>query len=137
MANNLSAAHRSTQPSKLPPNFDVANRDMDPETRVITHVITHNAVQVDEIGTDDFALSLLQMTLPDWMPKWLQRKLKKSLRGFTEDSALWIAESLMDCYNGYALATIGIAHIDAMLWSLYAEILQCAREKGVKLANHW
>lgn len=105
--------------------------------RVTTPVNTHDAVAIDEIGIDGLALSLLQETLPDWMPKWFQNKLIESLRGFDEDAAIWVAEGLMDCYTGTGLSTTGIPHIDAMLWSLYAEIFQCARRNGVKLANHW
>lgn len=55
-------------------------------------VNTHIANQIDRISIDDFALSLLEGTMPEWMPKNLQRELKESLRGFTEDAALWVAE---------------------------------------------
>jgi hypothetical protein len=99
-------------------------------------VNTHIANQIDRIGIDGFALSLLEDTFPDWMPKNLQLELKESLRGFTEDAALWVAESLIDCWSGQALSTIGIKHIDDMLWTLYAKILKVAREKRVNIANH-
>ena len=103
---------------------------------VKTAVNTHIANHVDRIGIDGFACSILEVSFPIWMPKSLQIDLKESLRGFTPDAALWIAESLMDCYSGQALATTGIKHIDDMLWTLYAKILNCAREKGIKIANH-
>lgn len=99
-------------------------------------VNTHIANQIDRISIDDFALSLLEGTMPEWMPKNLQRELKESLRGFTEDAALWVAECLMDCYTGQALATVGIKHIDDMLWALYSKIFKVAREKGIDIANH-
>lgn len=99
-------------------------------------VNTHIANHIDRIGIDSFARSLMEDTFPIWMPKNLQIKLKESLRGFDSDAALWIAECLLDCYSGQALATTGIRHIDEMLWSLYSEILKCAREKGIRIANH-
>lgn len=109
---------------------------VEPCKSVKTEVNTHIANQIDRIGIDSFALSLLEETFPIWMPKSLQRELKESLRGYSEDAALWVAESLMDCYSGQALATTGIKHIDDMLWMLYSKILNCARQHGVKIANH-
>ena len=109
---------------------------VEPRKSVKTEVNTHIANQIDRIGIDSFALSLLEETFPIWMPKSLQRELKESLRGYSEDAALWVAESLMDCYSGQALATTGIKHIDDMLWMLYSKILNCARQHGVKIANH-
>ena len=103
---------------------------------VKTIVNTHNATQVDSIGIDGFAEYLMEFTFPIWMPKSLRNRLVESLRGFNEDAALWIAESLLDCYCGHALATTGIKHIDDMLWRLYSEILNCAREHGIRIANH-
>jgi hypothetical protein len=99
-------------------------------------VNTHIATQIDEIGIDGFALDVLEMTTPEWVPVELQEEMKESLRGFSEWAALWIAESLTDCCRGDALTTIGIPHIDNMLWTLYAKILNCARENGVSIANH-
>lgn len=110
---------------------------VEPRKSVKTEVNTHIANQIDRIGIDSFALSLLEETFPIWMPKGLQRELKESLRGYSEGAALWIAESLMDCYSGQALATTGIKHIDDMLWVLYSKILKIAREKGVRIANHY
>jgi len=131
------AALRSTQLDDQLKQFkDALNEGMSvkPAKAVLTPVYTHDAKV--EIGTDGFALSLLEDTLPTWLPEWFQRKLKNSLRGFNEEAALWIAEGLMDCYSGQALTTTGIKHIDDLLWSLYSEILYCARQKGIKLANH-
>ena len=102
------------------------------QMRVNTHIAKH----IDRIGIDNFARSLMEDTFPIWMPKNLQIRLKESLRGFDSDAALWIAECLLDCYGGHALSTTGIRHIDEMLWSLYSEILKCAREKGIRIANH-
>lgn len=103
---------------------------------ITTPVHTHDLSQQGEIKTDGFALSLLENTMPIWIPEWLQRKLRNSLRGWNEETALWIAEGLLDCYSGQALGTTGIKHIDELLWTLYAEILTCARKKGIKIANH-
>ena len=99
-------------------------------------VYTHEARNIDPIGIDPLALSLLKETFPDWLPLTLRNELIESLRGFESHAALWIAESLWDCYGGLALATTGIAHIDAMLWDLYQKILKSARSYGVKIANH-
>jgi hypothetical protein len=99
-------------------------------------VNTHKAKSVDSIDIDGFALDILEMAMPEWVPVKLQEEMKESLRGFSEWAALWIAESLTDACRGDALATTGIPHIDNMLWTLYAKILNCARQKGVKIANH-
>lgn len=99
-------------------------------------VNTHIAYHIDPIGIDDFAKNLLEDTFPIWMPKSLQMELVESLRGFDEWAALWIAESLLDCYSGQALSTTGIKHIDNMLWTLYAKILNGARSLGINIANH-
>ena len=107
-----------------------------PAKCVTTYVNTHKATSVDAIDIDGFALNILEMTMPEWVPSQLQEEMKESLRGYSEWAALWIAESLTDCCRGDALATIGIPHIDNMLWTLYAKILNCARENGVSIANH-
>lgn len=107
-----------------------------PAKCVTAYVNTHKATTVDPIDIDGFALDVLEMTMPTWVPAKLQEEMKESLRGYSEWAALWIAESLTDACRGEALATIGIPHIDNMLWTLYAKILNCAREKGVKIANH-
>ena len=107
-----------------------------PANCVTTYVNTHKATSVDAIDIDGFALNILEMTMPEWVPSQLQEEMKESLRGYSEWAALWIAESLTDCCRGDALAKIGIPHIDNMLWTLYAKILNCARENGVSIANH-
>ena len=111
--------------------------DKEDSARKKMEVNTHIANHIDRIEIDGFAKSLLEETFPNWMPKALQNELKGSLRGFSDWAAIWVAESLMDCYCGQALATTGIKHIDDMLWMLYSKILKCAREKGVKIANHF
>lgn len=118
---------------------DALNRGIKvtPRKVVLTPINTHEATKVDRIEIDWFARDLMEETFPIWMPKSLQNKLIESLRGFSEDAALWIAESLIDCYNGQSLETTGIRHIDDMLWSLYPEILNCAREMGIRIANHY
>ena len=107
-----------------------------PAKCVTTYVNTHIATEVDNIGIDGFALDILETSMPEWVPTKLQEEMKESLRGFSDWAALWIAESLTDACRGDALATTGIPHIDNMLWTLYAKILNCARQKGVKIANH-
>ena len=107
-----------------------------PRKVVKTTVNTHIATQADSIEIDGFAQYLMKFTFPIWMPESLQNSLVESLRGYDKQAALWIAESLLDCYSGHALATTGIKHIDDMLWRLYSEILNCAREHGIRIANH-
>lgn len=107
-----------------------------PAKCVTTYVNTHKATSVDSIDIDGFALNVLETSMPEWVPAKLQEEMKESLRGFSDWAALWIAESLTDACRGDALATTGIPHIDNMLWTLYAKILNCARQKGVKIANH-
>ena len=99
-------------------------------------VNTHIATQIDNIEIDSFALWILEMTMPEWVPEKLQEEMKESLRGYSEWAALWVAESLTDCCRGEALATTGIPHIDNMLWTLYTKILNQARLLGIKIANH-
>lgn len=107
-----------------------------PAKCVTAYINTHKATTVDPIDIDGFALDVLETTTPDWVPVELQEEMKESLRGYSEWAALWIAESLTDACRGEALATIGIPHIDNMLWTLYAKILNTARKHGVNIANH-
>jgi hypothetical protein len=107
-----------------------------PRKEVQTNVNTHIATQIDPIEIDSFALDVMEMTMPEWVPKRLRKEMTESLRGFSSWAALWIAESLTDACRGYAFSTTSIAHIDDMLWRLYSKILKCAREKGVDIANH-
>ena len=139
MAKRQRAAQRSNRQPQTLEEFGKALMQgccEKPVKRVMTPVNTHRATQVDRIEIDGFALDVLEMTMPEWVPNKLQEKMKESLRGFSEWAALWIAESLTDCCRGDALATTGIKHIDDLLWRLYSEILNCARERGVMIANH-
>lgn len=99
-------------------------------------VNTHDATLIDNIEIDGFALFVLEITMPDWVPVVLQKEMKESLRGYNDWAALWIAESLADCCHGKVLATTGIPHIDNMLWTLYGKIINCARSLGIGIANH-
>lgn len=110
--------------------------DADSVKRLTMEVNTHIATQIDNIEIDSFALWILEMTMPEWVPEKLQEEMKESLRGYSEWAALWVAESLTDCCRGEALATTGIPHIDNMLWTLFAKILNQARSLGIKIANH-
>ena len=110
--------------------------DANPVKRLTMEVNTHIATQIDNIEIDSFALWILEMTMPEWVPEKLQEEMKESLRGYSEWAALWVAESLTDCCRGEALATTGIPHIDNMLWTLYTKILNQARLLGIKIANH-
>ena len=133
------AAHRSnTQQDELQRLREAFTKGCSkkPAKCVKTYVNTHKATSVDPIDIDGFALSVLEMTMPEWVPAKLQEEMKEALRGFSEWAALWIAESLTDACRGSALATIGIPHIDNMLWTMYAKILNTARKHGVNIANH-
>ena len=136
MKKTTSAATCSNQNDELKKLREALTKGLsvNPIKVVRTPINTHELK--GQIETDGFALSLLEDTMPNWIPVWLQRKLKNSLRGYNEEAALWIAESLMDCYHGYALTTTGIKHIDDLLWSLYHEILFTARTEGIDIANH-
>lgn len=139
MKKRKSAAHRSNpQQDKLQQLREAVMQGCSkkPAKCVMAYINTHKATTVDPIDIDGFALDVLEMTTPEWVPEKLQEEMKESLRGYSEWAALWIAESLTDCCRGEALATTGIPHIDNMLWTLYAKILNCARENGVKIANH-
>lgn len=133
------AAHRSKpQPDELQQLREALMQGCSKKTAkcVTAYVNTHKATSVDPIDIDGFALSVLEMTMPEWVPSQLQEEMKESLRGYSEWAALWIAESLTDACRGEALATIGIPHIDNMLWTMYAKILNTARKHGVNIANH-
>lgn len=133
------AAHRSnTQQDELQQLREALMQGCSkkPAKCVKTYVNTHKATSVDPIDIDGFALSVLEMTMPTWVPAKLQEEMKESLRGYSEWAALWIAESLTDACRGEALITIGIPHIDNMLWTLYAKILNSARSLGIGIANH-
>jgi len=137
--NKRFAANSSNRQPQTLAEFGAASKkgcSEKPVKRVMTPVNTHQATLVDRIDIDGFALKVLEMTMPEWVPQSLQKKMKESLRGFSEWAALWIAESLTDCCRGDALATTGIKHIDELLWRLYSEILNTARERGIEIANH-
>ena len=85
------------------------------------------------VEPDGFAQGLLNDTMPGWLYKGLRKDMVNSLRGFTEDVALEIADDLIDCWSGRSLHLTGIGHVDAMLWDFYRRILDCAHRKGIKI----
>ena len=85
---------------------------------------------------DSFSTSLLAMTKPDWVPAMLYFEVTDSLRGFTPEMALIIADNIVDCWSGLGLHITGFEHIDDLLSRLYGKILSCAFKKGIKIANH-
>ena len=87
--------------------------------------------------TDSFSASLLAMTIPEWVPAELYFEVTDSLRGFTEDMALIIADDVIDCWSGLGLHYTGFQHIDDLLGHLYSKILACAFRKGIKLEYHY
>ena len=86
---------------------------------------------------DSFSTSLLAMTKPDWVPAMLYFEVTDSLRGFTEDMALIIADDIIDAWSGLGLHVTGYRHIDDLLGHLYTKILACAFKKGIKLEYHY
>lgn len=85
------------------------------------------------VGSDGFALGLLNDTMPEWLYKGLQKDMVNSLKGFTEDVALEIVDDLIECWSGLGLHLTGIRHVDAMLWDFYWRILDCAHTKGIMI----
>ena len=85
---------------------------------------------------DTFSTSLLAMCKPDWVPPGLFFEVTDSLRGFTGDMALIIADDIIDAWSGLGLHVTGYRHIDDLLGHLYTRILACAFKKGIKLEYH-
>ena len=87
--------------------------------------------------TDSFSAALLANTIPEWGSPELYFEVTDSLRGFTEDMALIIADDIVDCWCGLGLHFTGYQHIDDLLGHLYSKILACAFRKGIKLEYHY
>lgn len=85
---------------------------------------------------DDFAVSVLELCVPDWIPLNLYKEIIESLCGFTPEMALIIADDIVDCWSGLGLHVTGLKHVDDMLGRLYMQILDCAHRKGITLA-YW
>ena len=86
---------------------------------------------------DEFSVSLLAMTKPEWVPSEIFFEVCDSLRGFTENMALIIADDVIDCWSGLGLHYTGFQHIDDLLGHLYSKILACAFRTGIKLEYHY
>ncbi len=99
----------------------------DQKMKVFYHDLKHS------VKSDGFSLRLLNDTMPDWLYKGLRKDMANSLRGFTDEVALEIADNLIDCWSGLGLHLTGIGHVDAMLWDFYWRILDCAHTKGIKI----
>ena len=89
--------------------------------------------EMSKFAPDSFATSVLTMCIPDWIPSTLYFEMIDSLRGFTEDMALIIADNLIDCMSGLGVHVTGFAHVDDLLGRLYARILTCAFKLGIHL----
>ena len=89
--------------------------------------------EMSQFAPDSFATSVLTTCIPDWIPSTLYFEMIDSLRGFTEDMALIIADNLVDCMSGLGLNVTGFSHIDDLLGRLYAKILTCAFKQGIHL----
>ena len=86
---------------------------------------------------DTFSTSLLAICKPDWVSPGLFFEVTDSLRGFTDDMALIIADDIIDAWSGLGLHITGYRHIDDLLGHLYTKILSCAFKKGIKLDYHY
>ena len=86
---------------------------------------------------DTFSTSLLAICKPDWVSPELFFEVTDSLRGFTDDMALIIADDIIDAWSGLGLHVTGYRHIDDLLGHLYTKILACAFKKGIKLEYHY
>lgn len=84
---------------------------------------------------DEFSVSMLATTKPEWISSELFFEAADSLRGFTPEMALIIADDVIDCWCGLGLHYTGCEHIDAILSRLYGKIISCAFKKGIEL-NH-
>lgn len=86
---------------------------------------------------DEFSVSMLDMAKPEWISPELFSEATDSLRGFTPEMALIIADDVIDCWSGLGLHYTGFQHIDDLLGHLYSKILACAFRKGIKLEYHY
>ena len=93
--------------------------------------------EMSKFVPDSFAVSVLTMCVPDWIPSTLYFEMTDSLRGFTEDMALIIVDDLIDCMTGRGLHVTGFGHVDDLLGHLYAKILTCAFKQGIHLEYHF
>lgn len=99
----------------------------DLKMQIFYHDLKHS------VESDRFSLRYLNDAMPDWLYKGLRKDMVNSLKGFTDEVALEIADDLLDCWTGNGLHLTGIGHIDAMLWDFYRRILDCAHAKGIKI----
>lgn len=90
-----------------------------------------------KFAPDTFSAALLAKTIPEWVSPEIYFEVTDSLRGFTEDMALIIADDVIDCWSGLGLHYTGFQHIDDLLGHLYSKILACAFRKGIKLEYHY
>lgn len=82
---------------------------------------------------DPIATAVLADCKPNWIPVDLFFEMTDSLRGFTPEMALVIADDLVDCWSGYGLHLTGFSHIDSILGKIYARILMLAFKNNINL----
>lgn len=132
---NKKAAHDRKQLDKLQKHSNALNEGIsikhrkDLKMRIIHQDLDRN----ERYQPDRFSLFVWNHTMPDWIGDELRDDLIDALRGFNEDMALEIADNMIDCWCGTILHTTGIKHVDALLWQLYAKILERAHVMGIKL----
>lgn len=117
---------------KLQKHCRTANRSKGGETKM---QIFDQRREMIKFAPDSFATSMLAMGTPDWIPPTLFFEMTDSLRGFDTEMALIIADDLRDCMSGFGLHVTGFAHVDDLLWRLYAKILTCAFKQGIHLKS--
>ena len=106
-----------------------------PQKSLMMRILHQDLDGYERYQPDDFCLSLWGDTMPDWIEDDLRDDLVDALRGFTDDMALEIADNMIDCWCGESLHLTGIKHVDALLWQLYAKILDRAHVMGIKFEN--
>ena len=89
-----------------------------------------------DVLPDDFAVSVLDACVPDWIPLDFYMEIIECLCGFTPEMALIIADDVVDCWSGLGLNVTGLKHVDDMLGRLYMQILDCAHREGITL-EYW
>ena len=84
---------------------------------------------------DEFCLSLWKTTMPEWISKELREDMEEALKGYDKDTALEIADNLVDCWSRGSLHVTGLKYVDELLGKFYMRILSCAHCRGIDLTR--
>lgn len=86
---------------------------------------------------DAFAVRLLNVTRPEWIPQRVFDLAVNVTRGLTEDMALEVADNVADAWHFGVLHYTCIPHIDTPLRSIYNKIMYAAYKNGIELPRHF